>query len=313
MTEAPQFHPDVCESDPAAQPEIEAFPSRRTLVGKLEIRRALPLRDRRLVGPWCFLDRYGPLTFESGKPMDLGPHPHIGLQTVSWLLDGEVFHRDSLGFEKLIVPGELNLMTSGRAIAHSEETPRRTTGILNGVQLWVALPDAARHGDPAFNHYADLPVVDTRGGAVRLIIGSLAGAQSPAAAFSPIVGAQLDVRGVMEIELDAAFEHALLLLDRTVALEGQTLAPDVLYYLGTGRSSLCLAAKEPAKVLLVGGAPFGERIIMWWNFVARTHEEIARAREEWQNGTEFGEVKGYAGPRFDAPPLRGRAVAEPAS
>ena len=312
MSEA-QFHPDVCESDPAAHPEIQGFPARRTLLGKLEIRRALPLRERRLVGPWCFLDRYGPLTFDRGKPMDLGPHPHIGLQTVSWLLEGEVFHRDSLGFESLIVPGELNLMTSGRAIAHSEETPRKTSGVLSGVQLWVALPDAARHGDPAFNHYKDLPVVDTSGGAVRVIIGSLAGAHSPALAFSPIVGAQLDVRGVMEVALDPAFEHALLLLDRNVTLEGQTLDPDVLYYLGTGRSSICVSSKEPARVLLVGGAPFGESIIMWWNFVARTHDEIARAREEWQNGTEFGEVKGYAGPRFDAPPLRGRAVAEPAS
>ncbi|HEU4521984.1 MAG TPA: pirin family protein, partial [Thermoanaerobaculia bacterium] len=146
---------------------MDQWPAKRTQLGALEIRRALPLREKRMVGPWCFLDRYGPLTFRAGKPMDVAPHPHTGLQTVSWLLDGEVLHRDSLGFESMIVPGELNLMTSGRGISHSEETPGHASGVLNGVQLWVALPDVVRLTDPAFNHYQGLPVTETRGGSIR--------------------------------------------------------------------------------------------------------------------------------------------------
>ena len=126
----------------------------------MKIRRTLPARSRRLIGPWWFFDRFGPLTFAEGKPMDVAPHPHMGLQTVSWLLDGEVIHNDSLGCEGLARPGELNLMTAGRGIAHSEETPPKNTGRLNGVQLWVALPDAHRNGAPAFHHHADLPVFD---------------------------------------------------------------------------------------------------------------------------------------------------------
>ena len=293
---------------------MQSWPAYRERVGHLDIRRALPLRQRRMVGPWCFLDRYGPLTFTTGKPMDVAPHPHIGLQTVSWLLEGEVLHRDTLGFESLVVPGELNVMTSGRAIAHSEETPARPSGILNGVQLWVALPDAARFTDPAFNHYADLPLVEQPGGKVRVIIGSAAGEHSRALAFSPIVGAQLDVhRGSeLELDLDAGFEHALFVLEGSASIEGQDLQPDILYYLGTGRSDLAIASRDGASVLLIGGAPFGERILMWWNFVARTHEEIERARTEWQAGT-FGEVHGYAGPRIEAPPLRGRIGAPAAS
>ena len=293
---------------------MDAWPANRAQVGHLDIRRALPLRQRRMVGPWCFLDRYGPLTFTTGKPMDVAPHPHIGLQTVTWLLEGEVLHRDTLGFESLVVPGELNVMTSGRAIAHSEETPAKASGILSGVQLWVALPNASRHTDPAFNHYADLPLVEHAGGTIRVIVGTLAGAHSRALAFSPIVGAQLDVHRGSELalDLDPGFEHALFVLDGTASAEGQDLQPDCLYYFATGRSDLAVATREGARVLLIGGAPFGERIVMWWNFVARTHDEIARARTEWQAGA-FGDVHGYAGPRIEAPPLRGRIGAPAAS
>jgi redox-sensitive bicupin YhaK (pirin superfamily) len=304
---------ETCEAEQHAGKRFEVFPASVARLGQLDIRRALPRAKRRMVGPWCFLDRYGPLSFEAGKPMDVAPHPHIGLQTVSWLLDGEVFHRDSLGFENMIVPGELNLMTSGRGISHSEETPARPSGILNGVQLWVALPDAVRAIEPAFNHYNDLPVVETSGAVIRLIAGSLGGAHSPALTFSPIVGAQIDAHGETEFGLDSRFEHALLVLDGEASMEGESLTPDVLYYLGTSRSSLALRPRNRARVLLLGGAPFGERILMWWNFVARAHEEIERARNDWQQGTAFGEVKGYAGRRYEAPPLGGRAVAEPAS
>jgi redox-sensitive bicupin YhaK (pirin superfamily) len=137
---------EECIALGASQRQLQAYPNRALNLGSLAISRALPVKDRRLVGPWCFLDRFGPLTFNEGKPMDVAPHPHIGLQTVTWLHDGEVVYHDSLGCESVLRPGGVNVMTSGNGIAHSEETPRDNTGRLNGVQLWTALPDAKRHG-----------------------------------------------------------------------------------------------------------------------------------------------------------------------
>jgi len=306
-------HPDRCASESGGHAAFEPFPARKATVGPLEIRRALPARGRRMVGPWCFLDRYGPLTFGDDKPMDVAPHPHIGLQTVSWLLDGEVLHRDSLGSEAMIRPGELNLMTAGRGIAHSEETPRPSSGRLSGVQLWVALPDASRNGDPAFAHHADLPRHELPGGTATVILGESGGLRSPAAVHSGIVGVDLDVRGTMTLPLDRSYEHALFVMDGRVTAEGQPLDPDVLYFLGTHRDELQLSAGAPARVLLIGGTPFPEPILMWWNFVARTHEEIAAAREEWMTHERFGEVARYAGPRLSAPPLIGKASPNPAS
>jgi hypothetical protein len=287
---------------------IESWPAHQAQVGQLDIRRALPLRQKRMVGAWCFLDRYGPLSFTSGRPMDVAPHPHIGIQTVSWLLEGEVLHRDSLGYEALVTPGGVNVMTSGRGISHSEETPRGSSGRLSGVQLWVALPDESRHQSPSFEHHASLPVVDFDGGTATIIMGALAGHQSDASSFSAILGADLRPGArEMTLPLDATFEHALFVLDGAATLEGEELAPDILYYLPPNRRDLALTGSEGTRILLLGGTPFGEPVLMWWNFVARTHEEIAAAREEWEKGTAFGEVRGYDGPALAAPPLRARA------
>src|SRR5262245_17240268 len=184
---APTATAEACVSEPTGEPTLEALPGRLTDLGGLPIRRLLPRSQRRLVGPWCFLDSYGPLTFSSGKPMDVAPHPHIGLQTVSWLLDGEVVHHDSLGLEGAAVPGVLNLMTAGKGIAHAEETPPVNVGRLQGVQLWVALPDATRETAPAFEQHRDLPVVELEGGRVKVVMGELAGARSRARTFSPLV------------------------------------------------------------------------------------------------------------------------------
>lgn len=274
---------------------IESFPAHEARVGQLDLRRALPLRQKRMVGPWCFLDRYGPLSFTSGRPMDVAPHPHIGIQTVTWLLEGEVLHRDSLGYEALAEPGKVNVMTSGRGISHSEETPRGSSGRLNGVQLWVALPDALRHQAPSFEHRASLPLLDFGNGTAMLFMQSTA-----------ILGAELRVRE-MTMPLDATFEHALFVLDGSAMLEGEHLVPDILYYLAPGRAEVALKSRDGARILLLGGTPFGEPVLMWWNFVARTHEEIAAAREEWERGTAFGQVRGYDGPSSPAPPLHARA------
>lgn len=301
---------ELCLGEPAA-PTLEALPGRLMDVAGLPIRRLLPRSRRRLVGPWCFLDSYGPLTFSSGKPMDVAPHPHVGLQTVSWLLEGEVLHNDSLGLAGSAGPGVLNLMTAGRGIAHSEETPRQNAGRLRGVQLWVALPDASRETEPSFDQHRALPVVGLDGGRATLLMGRLADVRSPALSFSPIVGA--DVTGEPDrrlvLPLDTDFEHALVVLQGGCRLDGQSLAIDTLYYLGCGRRELVLASeREPCRLLLLGGAPFGETILMWWNFAARSTEEIVAAREDWQAGRRFGEVRAYAGPRLDAPPFLARPV-----
>lgn len=267
------------------------------------VRRLLPTRGRRLVGPWCFLDHYGPDPV-AGPGMSVGPHPHIGLQTVSWLLEGEVLHRDSLGSEQLIRPGQLNLMTSGRGIAHAEETPVSHGPRIHGVQLWVALPETARHAPPAFEHFAGLP--QTGFGPLRatVLMGALGDAASSARAFSPMVGAELVAtrEGGAPIPLDPAFEHAVALLEGRAALGEDPLESGLLYLLPPGEARLPLKVETGAKLLLLGGAPFPEPILMWWNFVARTPEEMVEARQAWEAGRGFGPVASPL-PRIPAPPL----------
>jgi len=307
---APTTLAEPCASEPE-KPTLQELPGRLTDLGGLAIRRLLPRSQRRLVGPWCFLDAYGPLSFAAGKPMDVAPHPHIGLQTVSWLLEGEVVHHDSLGLEATAAPGALNLMTAGHGIAHAEETPARNAGRLRGVQLWVALPDASRGGAASFESHPSLPSVELDGGRATVIIGELAGARSPARAFSPIVGADLALAPGRSpvVPIDPGFEHALVPLTGACRLEDHPLAVDTLYYLGCGRRELRLASDgEPARVLLIGGAPFGETILMWWNFVARSTEEIVAARDDWEAGRRFGDVRAYAGQRLPAPLFLARPV-----
>lgn len=301
-----------CEGEGAPRAEIESWPAREAdLGGGMKVMRALPLRQHRLVGPWCFFDSYGPLSFTGRKAMDVAPHPHIGLQTVSWLFSGEVLHNDSLGFQGMARPRELNLMTAGRGIAHSEETPTPNSGRLHGLQLWVALPEAERRREPAFDHYKDLPVLEPGGGRVQVFMGDLAGVHAETRAFSPMVGAELQMPapGKLRLPLVSAWEHALVIVEGEVELEGTRLAPGALHYLGTHRSGLELTSKAPAHAVLIGGAPFGESVIIWWNFVARTAGEIQQAREDWENHRHFGEVKAYKGERLKAPPLVARPTA----
>jgi hypothetical protein len=308
---------EACTRGDGAGPELERIPARATALGGLAIRRLLPAPRRRLVGAWCFLDAFGPLSFDSEKPMDVPPHPPIGLQTVTWLLDGEVRHEDSLGCQEMARPGTLNLMTSGRGIAHSEETPASHTGRLEGVQLWVALPEASRDVEPAFEHHAALPAFEAEGLRATVITGALGGQRSPGRAFTPIVGADVAVEpgARATLPLDPAFEHAVLRLRGAGSVAGTPLSPDTLVYLGTGRSEIALQAPaaEPLRLLLLGGAPFGETVLMWWNFVARTAEEIRDAREDWQAGRRFGDVKAYRGARLDAPPFVTRPVPPPSA
>lgn len=294
---------------PALAPAFEARPGNLTSLGAVPIHRLLPRSGRRLVGPWCFADRFD--ARGAAVEMDVPPHPHIGLQTVSWLLEGRIHHRDSLGEESTAAPGVLNLMTAGRGIAHSEVTPEGGVGALDGVQLWVALPAADRAAAPAFARHQDLPVAALAGGRATVLMGSLAGLVSPARAFSPMVGAEIAARGRVVVPLDPAWEHALVMLRGGALLDGrEELAADTLYYLGGGRSEIALDCRgDDPRALLLGGAPFGETVLMWWNFVARTSDEVAAARDDWAAGARFGEVRGYRGQRLAAPPLVARPTA----
>lgn len=293
--------PERCAAAPEPGPAIVSYPARSTPLGEgLVVRRLLPARGRRLIGPWCFLDHYGPVAFgREARPMQVGPHPHTGLQTVSWLLEGEVLHEDSLGSRQLVRPGELSLMTAGAGISHSEATPAAHSGRLHGVQLWIALPEADRHAPPRFEHHAALP----RGGGATVFLGQLGDLRSPASLPWPAVGAELAVDGALEVPLPLEHEHALLVLEGEARCEGQALALEHLHDLGRGRRSVRI--EGTARLLLIGGLPFAEPVLMWWNFVARTADELAQAREDWEAGRRFGTV---AGVRVPAPPLVARPV-----
>jgi redox-sensitive bicupin YhaK (pirin superfamily) len=304
-----------CRSADKNAPTLTTHPSRDTHLGKLSISRALPIRERRMVGPWCFLDRFGPLTFGDEQPMRVPPHPHIGLQTVSWLLEGEIRHTDSLGSEATLFPGGVNVMTAGRGIAHAEVTPPSNSGKLNGVQLWVALPDAHRHTSPAFTSIGQVPPLEEKSGVIQLFAGTYQGIPSPAPYFSPILGmdVQIHANQTLNLQLDPQFEHALFILEGDCGMKSQAFEQKILYYLGNCRESLKLSSQDGCRVLLIGGLPFPEKILMWWNFVARTPEEILQAREDWESNRRFGEVKNSGLDRLSSPTLSRFAAPNPVS
>jgi quercetin 2,3-dioxygenase len=270
----------------------------------IRVQRTLPQRQRSLIGAWCFIDHYGPVKAR----MDVPPHPHTGLQTVSWLFSGEVEHRDSAGVHAMVRPGELNLMTAGAGICHSEVSVD-SEAVLHGLQLWVALPDSDRDGGRGFAHHVPEPI-SLPGAAARVFLGELAGSRSPVHTFTPLLGAQidLDANAVLHLDVDPAFEHGVLCDAGTVAMNGTSLAAADLAYQGPGRATLNLSnvGDRPARVVLLGGAPFTEELLMWWNFVGRTHDEIVSYRRLWEDAdARFGAVEGYRGPvtRLPAPPL----------
>jgi redox-sensitive bicupin YhaK (pirin superfamily) len=281
---------------------LDLTDSRDEIVGAVRVRRALPTKGRRTVGAWCFADHMGPATVTETHGLDVGPHPHIGLQTVTWLVAGEVLHRDSLGSEQRITPGQLNLMTAGHGVSHSEEATGSYRGDLHGIQLWIALPDRTRDGAPAFEHHAELPRAELGGATATVLEGALGAVVSPARHDTDLVGAELDVRGPGVVPLRPDFEHALVVLDGAVRVGDDVVAPGRLGYLAPGRGELPVAADHRARVMLLGGLPFGTRPVMWWNFVARSHEEIDAAYESWRaDDGRFGRVASSL-PRIDTAP-----------
>jgi quercetin 2,3-dioxygenase len=297
--------------DSGARIDVEVISPREVPLGgprAMTVRRTLPQSARSLIGAWCFVDHYGPDDVADTGGMLVPPHPHTGLQTVSWLFTGEVEHRDSTGAHALVRPGEVNLMTAGHGVCHSEvSTPGTTT--LHGAQLWVALPDESRETAPAFEHH-ETTVIDLGGAQIRVFVGALHGIASPVTTYSPLVGAELILAPGEKLTLyvDESFEHGVLVDTGTVSLAGTPLVRGELGYVGTGLDHLVLEDLDGhgARLLLLGGVPFGEQIVMWWNFVGRSHDDIAAQREAWQQETErFGRVSGYVGEpaRLPAPEL----------
>ena len=291
----------------ASGPVTERLEARRATIGEgFEIRRAVPNRGRRLIGAWCFLDHAGPAGYAAGRGLSIGPHPHLGLQTFTWMIEGTLLHRDSLGCEQLIHPGQVNLMTAGRGISHSEESPVDRPGRLHTAQLWIALPDAERHREPDFRHYPTLPILERGGFRVTVLAGSCDGATAPAKVFSPLVGLDLAAAGAARttLPLEPGFEHGAIALEGEALVAGERLAPGTLLYLGAGRGAIELSTAAPARLLLVGGEPFAEEILLWWNFVARTADEMEAATRDWQGGTRFGRVAGARAAPLVAPEVR---------
>ena len=316
----------VCVPGAANGPEELLITARRVPLGKTaEVARALPDRQVRMIGAWCFLDHYGPEELGEQRGMQVWAHPHTGLQTVSWLLEGAIEHRDSLGSQALVRPGELNLMTAGRGIVHSEISRPDRPPRLHGVQLWVALPDRVRDMPPAFAAYAELPdlfdqsrEVDpleppTGGRAERrtgvhgtVLLGELQGVRSPAEVHTRICGAdvQLDSGGAVTLSLDPAFEHGIFVVSGVVTVEHSAVAVDQLLYLGTGRSEVSLRSDHGARLILLGGEPFGEEIVMWWNFIGRSHDDVVGYRSAWERrDPRFPPVVDRAEKVMEAPPL----------
>ncbi|CAM2009795.1 pirin family protein [Acanthopleuribacter pedis] len=294
-----------CSANCSETPKIESYPAKEAeLGGGLKIRRALPLRQKRMIGAWCFLDHFGPLDFE-GKAMDVAPHPHIGLQTVTWLLEGEIHHKDSLGYNQVIGPGAVNLMTAGKGITHSEETPPENSGRVHGVQFWIALPESERRREPDFQHVAEAPKVTVGNLVVQVFLGEALGQKAEPKVYTPMAGLDVTAKadGEHRLDLDPTWEYGLVLVNGEIQAEEQTLTGGHLHYLGQNRADFAFQAARGSHFVLVGGVPFGEEILMWWNFVARTGEELHKARSDWENEVHFGPVTDYAGGRLTAPPL----------
>lgn len=263
-------------------------------VGGFRVRRALPRRGLRTVGAWCFADHMGPEVVTETSGLDVGPHPHIGLQTVTWLVEGAVLHTDSLGSEQLIRPGQLNLMTAGRGIAHAEESVR-AAGTLHGVQLWVAQPSGTRDGASDFAHHADLPRIDVGHGTATVFIGEYADAASLARTDTALVGIEADLQsGSSTWALRPDFEYAVYVISGAVVIHDATRAGSLiaregqLVDLRAHGEEITLAVGEATRLLILGGEPLGEPLYMWWNFVGRSREEIAQAAQDWAAYVETG-------------------------
>jgi len=295
-------HSSVNLAGPTALNPVEVMQGRQATVGGVGVVRVLPNKGRRTVGPWCFVDCILPDEFAEPHPLEVGPHPHTGLATVTWLFEGEALHGDSLGTEQLIRPGQLNLMTAGRGIAHAE---LGVTAAGRGFQMWLAQPEATRHGPSRFEHHAELPTMSIGNGEATVLLGTLGETTSPAVVDTELVGTELRLGpGLVELPTNPRFEYAIVPIDAPVRVGDAIVRPGWLGMAPVGAELLAIeAGRGGARVMVLGGIPLGERVQMWWNFVARTRDELTEAWQDWQNRNtdRFGEVNSSLA-RIDAPP-----------
>lgn len=286
--------------------QIQHVAPRVADIGGIHVSRVLPSRHRRMVGAWCFLDHAGPALFKGdSRGMLVGPHPHTGLQTFTWMIKGEVLHRDSLGSEQVIRPGQVNLMTAGRGISHIEESVEGERH-LHAAQLWIALPRDHRHTEPRFDHYSNLPQWQEQGAELTLLVGEFNGYRAPTLTFSELVGVDISTEAATRLTLTTRrdFEYAILPLEGELAIHGEHVPTDELAYLGGGLEHFEISLSQDARVLLIGGEPLDDEILIWWNFVGHSKQEIAKAQRDWEMASErFGEITSYRGKRMMPPPL----------
>lgn len=307
-----ESRPDELQTVPpdGCGPTVQLFEAREVPLGGLRdmtVQRTLPQRGRATVGAWCFLDRFGP---GSSQPMRVLPHPHTGLQTVTWPLAGQIRHRDSVGSDLIVRPGELNLMTAGHGVAHSEISAE---GGLFGLQLWVALPDGVE--DASFEHVADLPGWRADGVSGTVFVGELGDLASPARVHTPLLGVDLTLEAGATARLPVRpdHEHAVLVVEGSVVVDGVDVPEGPLAYLGMQREEIAVqAGPHGARLVLLGGEPFTEPLVMFWNFIGRTHEDVAAARADWEADAalplddprrRFGTVAGHGSDRIPSPEL----------
>ncbi|KQV86125.1 pirin family protein [Pelomonas sp. Root1237] len=289
---------------------VERLASHIGDVGGIPIQRALPNKARRIIGAWCFADHAGPATLPPERRMNVGPHPHTGLSTFSWMIEGEILHRDSLGSEQVLRPGQVNLMTAGHGISHSEES---LSDRIHLAQLWIALPDAERERAPSFQHFAELPRLSQGGFEATLLVGEFGSQRSPVPSFTPLLGVDLVADGPADavLALQPGFEHGLMLLEGEVeaAPAGhdavEVITPGTLLYIGPGCTSVELRCTVASRLLLLGGEPWSQPPLLWWNFVGRELAEMQAWAMDWarEDGGRFGVVEGYPGPRIAVPPV----------
>jgi len=284
--------------DPATAGLIqhEILPRARDLGDGFTVQRVLPAAQRRMVGPFVFFDQFGPVEFAPGRGIDVRPHPHIGLATVTYLFEGGIVHRDSLGFVQPIAPGDVNWMTAGRGIVHSERSDaelRKRPQRLQGIQIWVALPERHEETAPAFAHYpaATLPLIEGEGKSVRVVAGALFGQRSPVETLSELFYAAATLTPGAALELDAEHvERAAYLLDGAIEIDGRPFVPGRLLVFAPGRP-LTIRATAASRLLLLGGEPLDGPRHLWWNFVASRQDRIEQAKDDWKQG-RFAAVPG---------------------
>ncbi|TPL22818.1 MULTISPECIES: pirin family protein [unclassified Mesorhizobium] len=288
MSFFPGKDPEAGDAFAGDQIELMVIPNAKD-IGGFQVRRALPTAKRRLVGPFIFFDRMGPAILRAGQALDVRPHPHIGLSTVTYLFDGRIRHRDSLGTEMVIEPGDVNLMTAGRGIVHSERTPEELRGApmsISGLQTWLALPDGKEDVAPVFENtaVARLPDIDAEGVSGRIVIGDFQGLRSPVRADSETLYADLRLAPGASVKIPAdAEERAIYTLEGEVSISGDVFPAERLLVFRPG-DEIVVSSQAGAHFMLFGGASLGSKRYIWWNFVSSSKERIEQAKQEWKTG-----------------------------